>query len=426
MDQAVTEISRALAPLREVASSLQKAALGQTPRGQERRRLVRRARMAGAAVLPALLRSLSAADEGEAEWAAYLLRRVGGDRVVSKLHGMLRDPEVSDDAKGRALGVLADMKAPQPSQVVLRNPELMLVNSVQDLLCGLGSRAELGQAVDLILEQVPQAEIPSFVREVLDHGGDAAAPLIKALMADPRTPRDLAQDLGLLLPRTGFRSDRAGPALEQALDLLQEGKAARARKQLELLAAAHPTDPEVRSALGVCLLELGQAEPAIGHLEQAARLQPESALHLWNLAAAARAADQMGICYKMLQAYQEKVDLDVGAMERQREARVFCQAYEGMLQEAYPGVPLGQVLRGEEVFASGYAALSESRYDEAMVRFREVLNLVPRHYPSWGNLGATYLALSRTQEALHCLQRALELNPNYTIARENLALIEGR
>ena len=66
------------------------------------------------------------------------------------------------------------------------------------------------------------------------------------------------------------------------------------------------------------------------------------------------------------------------------------------------------------------------RYDEATRRFLEVLRLVPRHYPSWGNLGAAYLALDRTDEAVHCLNRALELNPNYPLARENLALIEHR
>ena len=88
--------------------------------------------------------------------------------------------------------------------------------------------------------------------------------------------------------------------------------------------------------------------------------------------------------------------------------------------------PLGQVLAGEELFTRAYAALSDLRYDEATRRFLEVLRLVPRHYPSWGNLGAAYLALDRTDEAVHCLNRALELNPNSIIDREKLGIVRQR
>ena len=38
---------------------------------------------------------------------------------------------------------------------------------------------------------------------------------------------------------------------------------------------------------------------------------------------------------------------------------------------------------------------------------------------------AAYLALQRTSEAQRCLERALELNPEYTIAKHNLLLIQA-
>ena len=69
--------------------------------------------------------------------------------------------------------------------------------------------------------------------------------------------------------------------------------------------------------------------------------------------------------------------------------------------------------------------MSEGRNVEAAHGFENVLALVPRHYPSWGNLGAAYLALQRTSEAQRCLERALELNPDYTIAKHNLLLIQA-
>jgi tetratricopeptide (TPR) repeat protein len=97
-----------------------------------------------------------------------------------------------------------------------------------------------------------------------------------------------------------------------------------------------------------------------------------------------------------------------------------------MLRESHQGIPLSDVLRGEELFARAFAALSEGRAADAQRGFEEVLELVPRHYPSWGNLGAAYLALQRHQEARRCLERALELNPDYTVARHNLELLSSQ
>src|SRR5947209_7741246 len=80
-----TDISRCLAPLREVVSSLSQARSGAVPSGADRARLVRRARAAGPAVVPKLVASLASNDEAEAGWAYHLLARVGGPRVVGAL-----------------------------------------------------------------------------------------------------------------------------------------------------------------------------------------------------------------------------------------------------------------------------------------------------------------------------------------------------
>jgi len=186
-----------------------------------------------------------------------------------------------------------------------------------------------------------------------------------------------------------------------------------------------PDSAEGRSALGVCLLELDDVDAAIDHLSEAIRLEPTQALHRWNLASAAKQADRMGGCYLALRDYLALGDDSDGYVERRAEAKSFVRAYERMLRGNHPGVPLRDVLRGEELFARAYAALSEGKHAEAAHGFESVLALVPRHYPSWGNLGAAYLALDRTAEAQRCLEHALELNPDYTIAKHNLLLIQA-
>jgi tetratricopeptide (TPR) repeat protein len=421
-----TDISRCLAPLREVVGSLVQARSGAVPVGADRAKLVRRARAAGPAVVPKLIAALTSTEEPVAGWAYHLLARVGGPRVVLALERLCAG-DASDAIKARALGLLSDLQAPMPPHVQLRDPEALLGRSVRELLDGLESPDEIDQAVALIVDQVPELEVPAFVSELVRHGGKKAAPVIQVLSARGGLTEDTVQALDALYREaTATAADRAAlEALERGLEYLEAGRPRAARRRLERFVQRQPDNPEGRSALGVCLLELDEIDAAIDQLAAAIRLEPGQALHRWNLASAAKQADRMGGCYLALRDYLALPDDAEGAGERRDEAKSFVRAYERMLRGNHPGVPLRDVLRGEELFARAYAALSEGRNTEAAHGFENVLALVPRHYPSWGNLGAAYLALQRTAEAERCLERALELNPEYTVAKHNLLLIQA-
>jgi tetratricopeptide (TPR) repeat protein len=416
------EISNALAPLRDLLASLKRASEGETPTGAERKRLLRRLQAAGNSAVPSLVRALASTVASEAEWACYLLGRLGGERVVQRVHRLLEDSDVSDQAKARALGLLSDLEAPIPSQVPLKDPDGLLSRSVRELVGSLDSAEDTAQAVELIVRQVPDPEVPAFAAELLRHGGRRARALLDALSNCGKLSQETRHALLDLATR---RSPAPSlHALERGLAYLEAGRPRAARARLQRFVVGHPDNAEGQSALGVCLLELDQVEPALAHLEAAARLEPAEALHRWNLAAAAKQAERMGGAYLALREYLKLSDDSDGATERHKEARSFVRAYERMLRESHQGIPLSDVLRGEELFARAHAALSEGRAEDAQHGFEEVLALVPRHYPSWGNLGAAYLALEKREEALRCLHRALELNPDYTVARQNLALLE--
>jgi superkiller protein 3 len=277
---------------------------------------------------------------------------------------------------------------------------------------------------------VPIEELPAFAAEVVRHGGRRAVPLLERLLEDDHddgTRAALEQLLREAQATRGGRADRSGmSALERGLEYLEAGKPRAARRKLERFVSHHPEHPEGRSALGICLLQLDEHEPAVRELREAARLEPDEALHRWNLAAAAKQADRMGGAYLALREYLGLVDDGDSAQARRREARDFVRSYERMLRETHPGVSLTDYLRGEELFARAFASLSEGSADDAVRGFQAVLSLVPRHYPSWGNLGAALLQLGRDDEARQALEEALSLNPDYAVARRNLEILSQR
>lgn len=376
-------ISDALVPLREVVASLAGARAGHFPDGRDRQRLLRRARQAGQAVLPCLLRALGSDSSAEAAWAHCLLRAVAAvnepahehendkpavksaakplrERVLERLNQSLGSPRIADAVKARAMALLADLGAPLCDQVTLRDPDALLADSVRELLSNLESAADISEALDLIFTQVPAAELQVFVDEIGRYGGALARPLIAALIADRRLPPALAHHLMAqyrparlppqLAPRRRPRSmrERLGARLGPALALLSEGKLLKARDRLARLLPEFSDQPAVHSALGLCLLRLGEPQSALAPLQRALELEPTVAAHAWNLAAAAHAARQPRTCYRSLRCYLEQRDDSDGAAGRRGTAEAFCQSYE---QSAVPAEPqLAPVLAraGEE------------------------------------------------------------------------------
>ncbi len=359
------KISGSLAPLREVVGSLGRARGGACPTGLERQRLLRQARRAGLAVLPTLLRALGAESSFEAAWAHCLLRAVAApgkpprERVLKRLNQLLQSPRHPDAVKARVMALLSDLGAPLGDHIVLQDPDALLAGSVRELLSSLDSAADLEQALDLIFSQVPDGELRQFLDEVAHHGGALARPLFSALIADPRLPAELAGHLMAqyrptpLLPRSA-PARRQPPARErvltrlaQALNLLNEGKLTQARRRLSRLLPEFPEQPAVHSALGLCLLRLGEAQEALAPLQRALELEPTVAAHAWNLAAAAQAAQRLDACYRSLRRYLDQRDDSDGAASRRRTAEQFCRSYRPAA-DAAPLASPAQVVSGED------------------------------------------------------------------------------
>lgn len=421
-------ISKALSPLRDLVTALHRAQGGELPDSNERRKLVRRVRSAGSAALPSLLRSFCARSEGEAALAYYLLRRLGGTRVVDAMNELLADTTVPDAPKGRALGLLSDLGYAAPNDVTLERPQDMLAHSVRELCLGLRSRTEVEETRRRILAEVAIADLPRFAFELERHGGASARPLLRALFDSP-LPDDVRAAIAPLLgsgdAAAGAADTLDGAVLSEALDYLEAGRPRAARLRIERYLLQHPDDAEGHSALGAALLELGQRRLATRSFERALACEPTEPLHIWNLAVAARRARRNALAFATLSRYLDCFDRSDGALQRRTEARNYLASMQLRPSAWANADEAAEVLRvSDRLFTLGAAQLEANQPDQARELFEDVIELMPAHYPSWGNLGACFLLLGRSDEARRCFDHALAIEPSYETARSNRALLD--
>ncbi len=77
----------------------------------------------------------------------------------------------------------------------------------------------------------------------------------------------------------------------------------------------------------------------------------------------------------------------------------------------------------EPLYRKGLGYLKQGDYLLAAAHFLAAVHLDPGNLKAWNNLAVAYFYLDRPQESRLALEKALELDPDNSMARENLALV---
>jgi tetratricopeptide (TPR) repeat protein len=86
-----------------------------------------------------------------------------------------------------------------------------------------------------------------------------------------------------------------------------------------------------------------------------------------------------------------------------------------------PSFTLNQLAAQEESFQQAGTQMEQGRWAEAEALFRQVITVADVLPQPWGNLGICLLMQRKFNEAEAALRRALEIDPKYALARQNLA-----
>jgi tetratricopeptide (TPR) repeat protein len=400
-----SEISRSFHDLRAVADSFATV----PGRPGQRRRIASLATHLGATAVPFLSRKLGGGDDLQAEWAYYLLMRVGSQRALAAARDLAGDPRLSDERRALALALLGELGAPLPGSVrfLEDRPDDDGARPLAELTRGLAEAADVARAADELLARSEGRDLIAVCRALVAQAHAAAAPVLEELVARDDVSAVHKQVLAPLrasLGRAPIPPARPGRVLvgvgPAGLVVVAVRRGAGARRRRVLLVHLAPDGTLARvvhddtGAPALAPAPLRQRLVAEGFTLRRARVGDVSA----RLALAARAVCLAGA--HLPRAYHLGRDL-VGLAD----------------EHAAPPPPHAP----DALFERGRALLDEGDAVRARPLLGAYASVRPEDAEGRTWLGSCLLALAEVNDALAHLTAAVRLEPEDAVRRWNLA-----
>src|SRR5579863_7584184 len=155
---------------------------------------------------------------------------------------------------------------------------------------------------------------------------------------------------------------------------------------------------------------------------EALTIDPTNAELWYNHGLACRFTSRVG---QAVRSFEQAVKLsgnDTSELARKfaRELELGREELQEAIEEQGGSITIDQFIEREEHFMRAMNMMRHSRWKEAEQVFRQIIDTGGRLPQYWGNLGVSLIMQLRYDEAEAALKRALEIDPTYPIARNNL------
>ena len=250
---------------------------------------------------------------------------------------------------------------------------------------------------------------------------------VKAVLRAPVWPDGILSEIPvvLLTPKEQENAERALNKAES--QLLKHDLKGAARTSLELLKWL----PQDRNLQEVAWANLGNAYAMLKDFDQgylafskALEYAPEAAYLWFNRGTAALLSFRSG---QALRDLEKAIKLEEDKRERreyQKSLDLARRIVKDDLRKRGRGFTIDQLIEQQDLFNLGVRQMAEKRWQEAEQTFRRVIAMADVLPQPNGNLGMMLLMQRRWEEAEAALRKALEIDPEYQLARDNLALLD--
>jgi len=203
------------------------------------------------------------------------------------------------------------------------------------------------------------------------------------------------------------------------------GTIATSEPLLRTLPRRSPLYVEVLTLLGLAHGMLQHYETSYGLFSEALAIDPTNTELLYNHGLACHYTTRLG---QAVDDFERAVALSKntsGDMARKfaTQLAVSRQELEQAMQEQGEHITREQFVERETAFMQAMSLTRRGQWQEAEQAFRQIIEAGGRLPQYWGNLGITLIMQARYAEAEAALKSALEIDPQYALARANLAKI---
>src|SRR5229473_590635 len=184
-----------------------------------------------------------------------------------------------------------------------------------------------------------------------------------------------------------------------------------------------PQRIEVLDQLGTAQAMLQNFPQSYAAYTEALSLDPNNAELWFNRGMASRFTSRFG---GSLRDYERAKELNIRpelAKKLEEELKFARELAEKTLKLRGPDFTLDQLIEQEGLFQDGLQLAEAGEWEEAEQVFQASIAMGDCLPQPWGNLGICLMMQERYDEAEAAFRRALVIDPKYTLAKENLAML---
>ncbi len=180
---------------------------------------------------------------------------------------------------------------------------------------------------------------------------------------------------------------------------------------------------DVLDQLGTAQAMLQNFPQSYAAYTEALALDPNNATLWLNRGMASRFTSRFG---RSLRDYERANELNTRyelAKKLEEELKFARELAGKTLKLRGPDFTLDQLIEQEDRFQNGLQLMEAGEWEEAEQAFRTSIAMGDCLPQPWGNLGISLMMQERYDEAEAALKRALVMDPQYTLAKNNLAAL---
>jgi tetratricopeptide (TPR) repeat protein len=214
-----------------------------------------------------------------------------------------------------------------------------------------------------------------------------------------------------------------GLITRQILEQNYEEAISNCERLLRYLPAYSPLRIDTLAHLGTAYGMLQNYAGSYEALTEALTLNPKDPYLWYNRGLASRFTSRAGRSYRDFERAAE-LNTSPELKEELAEAVNFSRELaEGVMKERGPDFTLDQLIEQEDRYQQALEKMQAQKWEEAIQSFQATIAMGDCLPQPWGNMGTCLMMLERYDEAEAAWKRALIIEPDYTIASNNLAAL---